>query len=365
MKHLEEYRNPDAVKHYVRRIMETAGRRFTIMEICGGQTHAILKYGIDRLLEDNIGFIHGPGCPVCITPADKIIAAMEIASSDDVIFCSFGDMLRVPAGGGDLLSTRASGADVRMVYSPIDALKIARANPEKTVVFFAIGFETTAPATALAVYKAKMENLSNFSMLVSHSLVLPAVRYILSSPDNGIDGILAAGHVCTVSGYEGYEEIAREFEMPITVTGFEPVDLLRGIYSCVRLMESGKNIVDNQYSRAVVREGNKTARDMIGEVFRVADSEWRGIGIIRESGLVLREEYADYDALKRFGVSAPAVSESNECISGEVLKGNRKPYHCPAFGTKCTPEHPLGATMVSSEGACAAYYNYMEVRDRE
>ncbi|HEX2906205.1 MAG TPA: hydrogenase formation protein HypD, partial [Phototrophicaceae bacterium] len=330
----------------------------TIMEVCGGQTHAIVKFGIDELLPESVTLLHGPGCPVCVTPVEIIDKSLEIAARPEVIFTSFGDMLRVPGTKTDLLAVKAGGGDVRMVYSPLDALKLAQQNPDKQVVFFAVGFETTAPANAMAVYQAAQQGLKNFSILVSHVLVPPAVEAILSSPTNRVQAFLAAGHVCTIVGYEEYEPLAQKYGVPFVVTGFEPVDILQGIYLCVKQLEEGRAEVENQYARSVRREGNVPAQQTIREVFEVIPRKWRGIGSIPQSGLGLREKYAEFDAEKRFGLVEMTVEESSACISGLILQGEKKPNQCPAFGTLCTPEHPLGATMVSTEGACAAYYRY-------
>jgi len=342
------------------------------MEICGGQTHAIVKYGIDELLPKEITLVHGPGCPVCVTSVELIDKAIEIASKPEVIFCSFGDMLRVPGSsrgpagsvGRDLLSVKASGGDVRIVYSPMDALEIAKKEPNREVVFFAVGFETTAPANAMAVHQAKIQNVKNFSILVSHVLVPPAIEAILSSPNARIRGFLAAGHVCTVMGYWEYEPISRKYGVPIVVTGFEPLDILQGVHMVISQLEDGRAEVENQYARSVRREGNEPARKLISEVFRVVPRKWRGVGLIPQSGLGLTESYKEHDAELRFGLAQMTVEESTECISGLVLQGIKKPHECPAFGLRCTPEHPLGATMVSSEGACAAYYRYRRLEKR-
>lgn len=358
MKYVDEFRDPAAARRCAEAIARIVTRPWTIMEICGGQTHAIVRHGIDRMLPDGIALLHGPGCPVCVTPAGIIDAAITIASRPEAIFCSFGDMLRVPGDGGSLLSAKARGADVRMVYSPLDALAIARAHPACEVVFFAIGFETTAPATAMAVLQAEREGLRNFSLLVSHVLVPPAIEALLGAPDNGVQGFLAAGHVCTVMGYREYEPIARRYGIPIVVTGFEPLDLLQGLYLCIRQLEEGRTEVENQYSRSVQRDGNRTAQEVLTRVFAVQPQRWRGLGEIPASGLGLAPAYAGYDALLRFADVAVPPERHGECISGEILRGVKKPADCPAFGTRCTPEHPLGATMVSSEGACAAYYRY-------
>lgn len=361
MKFIEEYRDARAAKRFSRAIHRLTTRPWTIMEVCGGQTHAIVKFGVDELLPEAITLVHGPGCPVCVTPVELIDKAIAIASRNDVIFCSFGDMLRVPGTSRDLLTVKASGGDVRIVYSPLDALKLARAHPDKQVVFFAVGFETTAPANAMAVYQAHREDTRNFSILVSHVLVPPAMEAILSSPSCRVQGFLAAGHVCTVMGFTEYEPIARQYRVPIVVTGFEPLDILQGIYMCIMQLEEGRAEVENQYTRSVRKEGNQPAQQLIREVFRIVPRKWRGVGEIPGSGLGLREEYAGFDAERRFGVADYSTEESSECISGLILQGLKKPHECPAFGTRCTPEHPLGATMVSSEGACAAYHRYRKL----
>ncbi len=358
MKYLDEYRDAAVAQGYAREITRITTRPWSIMEVCGGQTHAIVKFGIDELLPKGITLIHGPGCPVCVTPLEVIDKALEIAARPDVIFCSFGDMLRVPGSTTDLLAVKAAGGDVRIVYSPVDAVKLAAQHPAKQVVFFAVGFETTAPAVAMAAFQAKQNGLNNFSLLVSHVLVPPAMEAILSSPNCRVQGFLAAGHVCTVMGYTEYEPIAAKYRVPIVVTGFEPLDILQGILMCVRQLESGRAVVENQYSRSVRKEGNQPAQRLIRQVFQVVPRKWRGVGPIPQSGLGLSEAYAAFDAEKRFGVAHHQVDEPAECISGLVLQGLKKPHECPAFGTRCTPEHPLGATMVSSEGACAAYYRY-------
>lgn len=362
MKYVDEFRAPAAARRYAEAIARITTRPWTIMEICGGQTHSIVRHGIDRMLPDGVTLLHGPGCPVCVTPAGMIDTAIAIAQRPSVIFCSFGDMLRVPGEGGSLLAAKARGADVRMVYSPLDALAIARAQPDREVVFFAIGFETTAPTTAMAVLQAERDGLSNFSLLVSHVLVPPAIEALLSDPDNGVQGFLAAGHVCTIMGYWEYEPLARRFRIPIVVTGFEPLDLLQGLYWCIRQLEEGRSEVENQYSRSVRRVGNRTAQDVLARVFTVQAQRWRGLGEVPASGLALKTDYAAYDALRRFPDVAIAPGRHGECISGEVLRGVKKPDDCPAFGRRCTPDYPLGATMVSSEGACAAYYRYRRLR---
>ncbi|KAB2838630.1 hydrogenase formation protein HypD [bacterium] len=358
MKYLEEYRDAAAARSFARAIARIARRPWTLMEVCGGQTHAIVKYGLDELLPPGLTLVHGPGCPVCVTPLEVLDRAIAIASRPGVVFCSFGDMLRIPGSSKDLLSVQATDGDVRIVYSPLDALRIAEENPQKEVVFFAVGFETTAPANAMAVYQARERGLKNFSLLVSQVLVPPAMEGILASPLNRVQGFLAAGHVCTIMGVEEYGPIAQKYRVPIVVTGFEPVDILQGIYLCLRQLEEGRAEVENQYARSVRREGNLHARRMIERVFRVIPRQWRGIGEIPRSGLGLSEEFSEFDAERRFGVGNLRVAENPECLSGLILQGIKKPPECPAFGTRCTPEHPLGATMVSTEGACAAYYRY-------
>ena len=328
------------------------------MEVCGGQTHAIVRFGIDELLPSSVTLVHGPGCPVCVTPVELIDKAVIIAGRPKVMFCSFGDMLRVPGSHEDLFSAKARRGEVRVVYSPLDALKLARAHPDREVVFFAVGFETTAPANAMAVYQARQAGMTNFSILVSHVLVPPAMEAILASPENRVQGFLAAGHVCAVMGYTAYEPIAQRFKVPIVVTGFEPLDLLQGILMCVRQLEEGRAEVENQYARAVRRDGNLPAQRILREVFEVVDRKWRGVGQLSQSGLGLRGPYAAFDAERRFGLTTYTVPESTECMSGLILRGLKKPMECPVFGTRCTPDYPLGATMVSAEGACAAYYRY-------
>ncbi len=361
MKYRDEYRDPVAAARFADAIAATVTRPWKIMEVCGGQTHAIVRYGIDQLLPPEVTLIHGPGCPVCVTPVDYIDKAIEIAGRPETILCSFGDMLRVPGTESDLLRARARGGDVRVVYSPLDALAIARANPGREVVFFAVGFETTAPANAMVAFRAKREGIANFSLLVSHVLVPPAMTAILDGPGNRIQGFLAAGHVCTVMGFEEYEPIARRNRVPIVVTGFEPLDILEGVWLCVRQLEEGRAEVENQYARSVRQGGNPAAREMMAEVFQVVHRRWRGIGEIAGSGLGLAPAYRAFDAEERFGPVAARDDGDSECIAGLVLRGERKPTACPAFGTRCTPEHPLGVTMVSSEGACAAYYRYRGV----
>ncbi|RPJ60763.1 MAG: hydrogenase formation protein HypD [Acidobacteria bacterium] len=362
MKFVDEYRDPALAERLVTAIRQLVTHQWTIMEVCGGQTHSIMKYGIDQLLPSEVVLLHGPGCPVCVTPVEILDKAFEIANRPEVTFCSFGDMLRVPGSHGDLLSAKAAGADVRIVYSPLDAVKFAQAHPDRQVVFLAVGFETTAPANALAVDQAARLQLKNFTVLVSHVLVPPAIEAILAAPGNQVQGFLAAGHVCTVMGSTEYEPIARKYCVPIVVTGFEPVDILQGVYMVVKQLEEGRSEVENQYSRSVRSEGNRPAQALIEKVFRVIPRKWRGIGEIPASGLGLREEYSAFDAELRFNVAGNVVEESQDCISGLILQGRKKPPDCPAFGTLCTPEQPLGATMVSSEGACAAYYRYARGR---
>ncbi|HEY3284787.1 MAG TPA: hydrogenase formation protein HypD [Armatimonadota bacterium] len=362
MRFVDEYRGAEEARRYAATLARITTRPWRIMEICGGQTHSIIRYGVDELLPEGVTLIHGPGCPVCVTPLELIDKAIEIARRPEVIFCSFGDMLRVPGSSTDLLTVKASGGDVRMVYSPLEAVKLARENPDRQVVFFAVGFETTAPAHAMAVHQAKLEGLANFSLLVSHVLVPPAMEALLSAPNTQIQGFLAAGHVCTVMGTSEYEPIASKYRIPIVVTGFEPLDLLQGITMCVRQLEEGRFEVENQYSRSVKPEGNQPAVALVREVFEVIPRKWRGVGEIPQSGLGLREAYRQHDAELRFGLADKTVDESPDCISGLVLQGLKRPSECSAFGTKCTPEHPLGATMVSSEGACAAYHRYGRLR---
>jgi hydrogenase expression/formation protein HypD len=358
MQFIDEYRDAALARQYADAIARRTTRPWTIMEVCGGQTHAIVKFGIEELLPKSISLIHGPGCPVCVTPLELIDKAIEIAARPDVIFCSFGDMLRVPGSTTDLLALKAQGADVRIVYSPLDAVKVAREHPKREVVFFAVGFETTAPANAMAVFQAKHQGLANFSLLVSHVLVPPAMEAILASPTNRVQAFLAAGHVCTVMGCAEYEPLAAKYRVPIVVTGFEPLDILQGVSMCIQQLEAGRHVVENQYARSVRYEGNQPAQRLIRDVFRVVPRKWRGIGEIPQSGLGLSDAYVAFDAEQRFGVAGHTTEESGECISGLVLQGLKKPPDCPAFGTRCNPEHPLGATMVSSEGACAAYYRY-------
>lgn len=368
MKYINEYRDADLTRKLLADLQRTVTRPWTLMEVCGGQTHSIIRSGLDRMLPAEISLVHGPGCPVCVTPLELVDKAIALASRPDVIFASYGDMLRVPGSARDLFGVKAAGGDIRILYSPLDALKIARENPDKTVVFFGIGFETTAPANAMAVVQAKAQGIQNFAMLVSHVTVPAAISALMESPDVKVDGILAAGHVCTVMGYWEYEPLAEMYNIPIVVTGFEPVDILHGILECVRMLEAGKGEasprcasrgVQNAYARSVTREGNRAAQAVIQKVFEMCDRAWRGIGIIPQSGYRLREEFAFYDAEKRFPeVQAIETKESGLCISGLVLQGIKKPHECPAFSRECSPQTPLGATMVSAEGACAAYYRY-------
>jgi len=358
VKYVDEYRNKHLAESIVREIRRIQTRPWVIMEVCGGQTHSIVKYGIDQLLPEGIELVHGPGCPVCVTSLEMIDKAHAIARRPDVIFCSFGDMLRVPGSEGDLFAVKSQGGDVRIVYSPLDCLTIARQNPKKRVVFFAIGFETTAPANAMLVWRAKKQGLGNVSVLVSHVLVPPAIASILQSPQNRVQAFLGPGHVCAVMGYREYEPIAERFRVPIVITGFEPIDLLQGVLMTVRQLEEGRAVVENEYARVLAREGNRAAQKLIFNVFEIADRKWRGVGSIPKSGYRLRYEFREHDAERLFEVASIDTQEPSICISGQILKGIRKPHHCPAFGTECTPQHPLGATMVSAEGACAAYYAY-------
>ncbi len=358
MKFMDEYRDGASAQQFATALARITTRPWTLMEVCGGQTHAIVKFGVDALLPPLVTLVHGPGCPVCVTPLEIIEKAIEIASRPDVIFCSFGDMLRVPGTSTDLLSVKARGGDVRIVYSPLDAVELARANPTKQVVFFAVGFETTAPANAMAVFQAARAGLTNFSVLMSHVLVPPAMEAILSSTECRVQGFLAAGHVCAVMGYTEYEPIVERFRVPVVVTGFEPLDILQGVFMCVKQLEEGRAEVENQYTRAVRRDGNVPARQLVSQVFQVVPRKWRGVGEIPQSGLGLAEAYRAFDAEERFGVAGQTTDEPTECQSGRIMQGLIKPPDCPAFGTRCTPELPLGATMVSSEGACAAYYRY-------
>lgn len=362
MKFLSEYRDPELARSLVERIRARSTRRWTLMEVCGGQTHTIVKQGIPEVLGEAVELIHGPGCPVCVTPLEQIDRALHLAGRPEVIFTSFGDMLRVPGSECDLFQVRAQGGEVRVVYSPLDALELARSNPQREVVFFAVGFETTAPANAMAVWRARELGIDNFSVLVSHVTVPPAMTAILDSADNRVQGFLAAGHVCTVMGWEEYEPLAERYRVPIVVTGFEPVDILEGIWMAVQQLESGRHEVENQYARSVRRDGNRPAREIVQRVFQLVDRQWRGIGEIPMSGLGLREEFAAWDAERKFDLGGIRASEPPECRAGDVLRGRIKPIECAAFGTACTPERPLGAPMVSSEGACAAYWAFARYR---
>ncbi len=363
MKYLDEFRDPQVAKNWLTAIHQIVTRIWVIMEICGGQTHSIIRNGIDQLLPKEIELVHGPGCPVCVTPLEMIDKAIAIASLPEVIFTSFGDMLRVPGSEKDLFTVKSEGGDVRTVYSPLEAVKVARENPEKEVVFLAVGFETTAPGNAMAIHQAAQEGLKNFSELVSHVCVPPAMRALLDSPDNRVQGYLAAGHVCTVMGWQEYEPIAKEYKVPIVPTGFEPVDILEGIYLVVKQLEEGRHEVENQYRRSVRRNGNQPAQELIAEIFEITDRKWRGIGEIPASGLRIRNRYSQYDAELKFKMTGIRTLESDLCISGTILKGLKKPVECAAFAKECTPAHPLGATMVSAEGACAAYYHYHRFQD--
>ena len=358
MKYLDEYRDPELAARLLKSIRETVTRPWVIMEICGGQTHSILRNGIDKVLPQEIELVHGPGCPVCVTPIEIIDQAVAIACRPGVILTSFGDMLRVPGTSGDLLTARSRGADVRIVYSPLDALAMARSNPDRQVVFLAVGFETTTPHTAMAARQAAREGLNNFFLLVAHVMVPPAIEFLLSAPSNRVQAYLLAGHVCTVTGLGDYERIAARYRVPMVVTGFEPLDILAGVLGAVSQLERGEAHVDNRYARVVEAGGNASAKATVAEVYETVDRRWRGIGMIPASGLRLREPYRRFDAADVFRVNEMGSAESSVCISGLVLQGLKKPFECPAFGRECTPRTPLGATMVSSEGACAAYYAY-------
>ncbi len=358
MKFLSEYRDPELVKSFLESIRKTITRPWTIMEVCGGQTHSLVKNGLLNLLPHEITMVHGPGCPVCVTPLSLIDKAVHLAQDKNVILCSFGDMLRVPGSVKSLLQAKAEGADVRILYSPLEAVSLAEAHPDRQVVFFAVGFETTAPANALSVIHAERKKLDNYSILASHVLVPPAMKAVLDDEDNVIQAFLAAGHVCTIMGIDEYYPIANEYKVPLVVTGFEPVDLLQGILMAVKQLEAGEWKLENQYSRVVKPEGNPEAIKVIRQVFETMDREWRGIGTIPQSGYEVRPEYARFDANLKFAVNIKVAGESKECIAGQVLRGIKKPHECPQFGKKCTPSHPLGAPMVSSEGACAAYYHF-------
>ncbi len=361
MKYLDEFRDPVVAKKILKEIYAVTTQPWVIMEICGGQTHSIIRNGIDQVLPKEIELVHGPGCPVCVTPLEIIDRAIVIAGRPDVIFTSFGDMLRVPGSHKDLFMVRSEGGDVRTVFSPLESLKIARENPDKEVVFFAVGFETTAPGNAMAVAQAAKEGLTNFSELVSHVLVPPAMEALLSSPSNRVQGYLAAGHVCAVMGWDEYDPIAMKYEVPIVITGFEPMDVLDGILHTVKQLEVGTYKVENRYARIVEQGGNKPAQALIKDVFEITNRKWRGIGEIPVSGFKIREKYAAHDAELKFSVGDIQTEEPEACISGLILQGLKKPHDCPAFGKECTPQNPLGATMVSSEGACAAYYKYQRI----
>lgn len=361
MKYVDEFRQSSLVKKWADALHKITTRPWTIMEVCGGQTHAIVKFGLQALLPKNIRLIHGPGCPVCVTPIEIIDHALHIASMQGVIFCSFGDMLRVPGTDTNLLSLKAKGADVRIIHSPLDSVKIAEENPNKEVVFFAVGFETTAPPNAMAVYQAKKNRLKNFSLLASHVLVPPALEFLMQSDDSEVQGFLAAGHVCTITGYTHYHSLSREHQVPIVVTGFEPLDILQGLYFCVEMLEKGEPAVVNQYKRCVLEEGNIYAQNTLEDVFKVVERPWRGIGSIPNSGLGLQNQYSDFDAALRYPMKEARAAQNNGCISGLILQGKKKPCECPLFGKACTPETPFGAPMVSNEGACAAYYHYSKL----
>jgi len=363
MKYLDEFRDPVIAKQILSEIEKTVTKPWVIMEVCGGQTHSIIKNGINQILPKEIELVHGPGCPVCVTPLEIIDKAIAIASKPNVIFTSFGDMLRVPGSQMDLFQVKSEGGDVRIVYSPLEAVKIARNNPEKEIVFFAIGFETTAPGNAMAIHQANREGITNFSELVSHVLVPPAMTALLSSPKNRVQAYLAAGHVCAIMGWREYEPIAKKYKVPIVPTGFESIDILEGILLAIQQLESGKYEVSNQYIRAVQRDGNRLAQDLVNKIFEVGNRKWRGIGEIPQSGLNVRKEFVAFDAEKKFSVGNIVNQESEKCIAGIILQGLKKPYECPAFGKECTPMNPLGATMVSSEGACAAYYKYQRIKN--
>lgn len=364
MKYVDEYRSAPLVKGVIEEIRRTVTRPWTLMEICGGQTHAIVRHGIDQLLPPEIELVHGPGCPVCVTPLELIDKALAIASRPNVIFCSYGDMLRVPGSGRDLFSVKAQGGDVRVVYSPLDAVTLAEKNPDKQVVFFAIGFETTAPPNVMSVLQAQRLGLTNYSILVSHVRVPPAIKAILGSPENRVQAFLLAGHVSAVMGYHEYPALLNEFRIPMVVTGFEPLDIVLGILKAVQLLEAGKVEIANAYARAVTFEGLRPAQETIHKVFMECDRKWRGIGTIPMSGWCLRPEFGMFDAEQRFDVGAINTSESPLCIAGQILQGLKKPHDCPAFGADCRTETPLGATMVSSEGACAAYYKYGRINEQ-
>jgi hydrogenase expression/formation protein HypD len=358
MKYLSEFRDPELVLKYREKLDELVTKEWTLMEVCGGQTHSLVKNGLLELLPDKVQMIHGPGCPVCVTPLNLIDKAVHLAMEEGVILCSFGDMLRVPGSKMSLLEAKSRGADVRILYSPLEAVQIAKKNPQKEVVFFAVGFETTAPANALSVVHAERKKLNNYSILASHVLVPPAMEAVVNDPLANIDGFLAAGHVCTIMGIHQYYPLVENHGLPIIVTGFEPIDLLQGIYMCLKQLETGEASLENQYARVVQPEGNPEAVKVIERIFEISDREWRGIGVMPNSGYVIREEYKDFDADRKFKIRIEKAEENKSCIAGQVLKGIKKPHDCPEFGKKCTPQNPLGAPMVSSEGACAAYYHF-------
>ena len=364
MKYLSEFRDPDLVQNHLHQIKNTVTRPWTIMEVCGGQTHSLVKNGLLNLLPEEIQMVHGPGCPVCVTPLSLIDKAIYLAEEKNVILCSFGDMLRVPGSKKSLLEAKAAGADVRILYSPLEAVKLARQLPEREVVFFAVGFETTAPANALSVVHAHKMGLQNYSILTSHVLVPPAIEAVMNDEESRIEAFLAAGHVCTIMGLEEYYPLVKQYNIPMVITGFEPVDLLQGILMTVKQLEKGESKLENQYSRVVRPEGNPQAQEVIHQIFEIKDREWRGIGSIPKSGYELRPEYAHYDANLKFEIEIVEVSENSECIAGQVLKGIKKPNECPQFGKTCKPEFPLGAPMVSSEGACAAYYHFHQASEK-
>ena len=361
MKFLTEYRNAEVANKYLKEIKKAVTRPWKIMEICGGQTHSLVKHGILNVLPKEITMIHGPGCPVCVTPLNLIDKAIYLAENKDVILCSFGDMIRVPGSEKSILEAKANGADIRILYSPLEAVNIAVANPDKQVVFFAVGFETTAPANALSVVHAHKLGLNNYSILASHVLVPPAINALMSDPENVIDGFLAAGHVCTIMGTEEYYPLAKQFNVPIVVTGFEPIDILQGILMVIKQLEAGKAEVENQYARMVREEGNTSAKAVISDVFEITDRMWRGIDVIPMSGYEVKDKYSNFDANKKFDINIAEAPENKDCIAGDIMKGIKKPVECPQFGKGCTPQNPLGAPMVSSEGACAAYYNFAGV----
>ena len=358
MKYVDEYRDPRLAQQLARQIQRLVKRPWTIMEVCGGQTHTIVRFGLDELLPCDVEIVHGPGCPVCVTPIELIDNAIALAMRKEVVLCSFGDMLRVPGSTTDLFTCRAAGGEVRIMYSPLDALQLARRQPDKQIVFFAVGFETTAPTTAMTVWQAKRRGIKNFSVLMAHVRVPPAIAAILTAPGNRVQGFLAAGHVCTIMGAEEYELLVRQYQVPIVITGFEPLDLLQGVWMCLKQLEEGRAAVENQYTRSVRSDGNPQARALLDEVFTPVDRRWRGFTTLPRSGLALSGDYAEFDAERRFGLSLSVADESSPCQAGRVLQGQLKPMECPAFGGQCTPEHPLGAPMVSSEGACAAYYRF-------